>query len=367
MKIAFRFKSEMKHSMKTNVLIIGGGMAGIRLACLLADLKIDFHLLEARDRFGGRILTDHMNGSAFDLGPAWFWPGQPRMEALVKTHGIDVFSQHAEGHLSYENEQGVVQRGRGQASMQGSLRLDGGFGLLIDIMVRTLPESALGLNQTVTRLQLDGSVIVARTNTADFVATHVVLALPPRLVAEHIQFEPFLPPAALQELQSVPTWMAGQAKALAIYDEAFWRKDGLSGDAMSRRGPMVEIHDATPARGANGGLFGFIGVAPHQRQNDALLRAAILEQLQRIFGPKAGRPVGLMIKDWAFDVCTASSLDLAPLYSHPGYGMSLAFPKPWEGRLFLAGTESASQFGGYVEGALASAETAMGWIRENTG
>ncbi|MEM1154111.1 MAG: hypothetical protein AAGI44_08210 [Pseudomonadota bacterium] len=51
------------------------------------------------------------------------------------------------------------------------------------------------------------------------------------------------------ELGGVPTWMAGQAKVVAVYESPFWRDSGFSGDAMSRKGPLIEIHDASPASG----------------------------------------------------------------------------------------------------------------------
>jgi monoamine oxidase len=348
--------------MKTKVLIIGGGMAGLRLANLLAEQNIDFHLTEARNRLGGRMHIEEVSGWAFDLGPAWFWEGQPRMATLAKAHAIKVFEQCAEGDLTYEDERGEVQRGRGFSSMQGSLRLDGGFGALIDAMAKSLPSKSISLNTTITGLHRTGQTIMAKTNQSEFHATHVVVAVPPRIAAKMISFDPQLSPAALAALQNIPTWMAGQAKALAVYDSPFWRNDGLSGDASSRRGPMVEIHDASPmpteAEASLGALFGFIGVPPQRRKDEAGLRAAILAQLERLFGPKAANPKSLIIKDWAFDHFTATDRDLAPLHAHPDYGMPHALKNLWDNRLIFANTETALQFGGYAEGAIAAAELA---------
>jgi monoamine oxidase len=354
--------------MKTKVLIIGGGIAGLYLANLLAEQRIDFHLAEARDRFGGRMLVEKIEEHSFDLGPAWFWAGQPRMASLASAHAIKVFEQYAEGDLTYENELGQVQRGRGFSSVQGSLRLNGGFGALIDAIAKSLPSHSISLDTTVVRLSYTGQTIIAKTNQSEIHATNVVLAVPPRIAAKLISFDPQLPPAAFTALQSVPTWMAGQAKALAVYDTPFWREDGLSGDASSRRGPMVEIHDASPmpsqADTPLGALFGFIGVPPQSRKNEAALRDAILSQFERLFGPKAANPKSLILKDWAFDQFTATDLDLAPLSAHPDYGMPPALKNLWDNKLIFANTETASQFGGYAEGALEAAEAAFKTITD---
>ena len=153
--------------------------------------------------------------------------------------------------------------------------------------------------------------------------------------------------------------MAGQAKAVAVYDRPFWRDEGLSGDAMSRKGPMVEIHDASPATGGPYALFGFIGVPPNGRADQQVLRQHLKAQLIRLFGPKAAEPRQLYVKDWAFDLFTATDADKAALYAHPTYGLPQAMTGLWDDRLHFAGSEVAPAFGGYIEGALESAENVI--------
>jgi monoamine oxidase len=61
-------------------------------------------------------------------------------------------------------------------------------------------------------------------------------------------------------------------------------------------------------------------------------------------------------KDWADDPFIAAKADeLAPPF-HPAYGKHAALPGPWKDRFWLAGTESAREHGGYLEGALEAAE-----------
>ena len=75
--------------MRTTVAIVGGGLSGLYAARLLTDLGIEFQLLEARNRFGGRILSVDAKGDlspdGFDLGPSWYWPAMhPRMARVVE-------------------------------------------------------------------------------------------------------------------------------------------------------------------------------------------------------------------------------------------------------------------------------------------
>ena len=63
-----------------------------------------------------------------------------------------------------------------------------------------------------------------------------------------------------------------------------------------------------------------------------------------------------MIKDWAFDVHTATDLDQQALRLHPAYGRPAALQNLWDGRLLFGSTEMGGQFGGFLEGALEVAE-----------
>ncbi|WP_299143086.1 FAD-dependent oxidoreductase [uncultured Tateyamaria sp.] len=342
--------------LQTRTLIIGGGLSGLALADRLAAAGQDFQLVEARDRFGGRVLTDTIGGAAFDLGPAWFWPGQPRMAALLDRLGTGVFEQYAQGELMFEDESGQVAQGRGFASMQGSYRVVGGLGAVIDGLRRSLPQDRLHPSTPVTALhRVAGGVQVHTASGGRVTAQRVVLAMPQRLVAA-LDYQPPLPASAVSAITETATWMAGQAKAIAVYDRPFWREAGLSGDAMSRHGPMVEIHDASPAQGGPYALFGFVGVPAKGRRDQQALRTQVQAQLVRLFGAAAASPVAIVIKDWAFDPHTATTDDQQPLYAHPQYGVPQAAENMWDGALILSGTEAAPQFGGYLEGALEAAE-----------
>ena len=101
--------------MNPPVLVVGGGLAGLVAAHRLHQAGIDFVLLEARTRLGGRILTveagEAVSGEGFDLGPSWFWPDiQPAMGALVRRLGLPAFEQHSDGDMLFERVRGEPPR-----------------------------------------------------------------------------------------------------------------------------------------------------------------------------------------------------------------------------------------------------------------
>lgn len=340
--------------MQTDIAIVGGGLAGLSLATRLSLAGRDFQLFEARDRLGGRISALQTDKGAVDLGPSWFWPGQPRMAALVSTLGLRVFPQFAQGAVCLEDANGRVYRGAGYASMEGSFRVAGGMKALVDAVAATLPVERLHLSARVESISRTGGVVLASGASCE--ADHVVLAVPPRIAAG-LTYDPGLDPDIRAALTAIPTWMAGQAKFVATYDRPFWRDLGLSGDAMSHCGPLMEIHDASGPDGTPAALFGFLGTpAPHRAGRAGEIEQDALDQLARLFGPAARIPIRTALQDWAFQPETATEEDLTPPSTHPDYGLPPRLSGLWNGRLHFAATEVAPEMGGYLEGALAAAE-----------
>ena len=158
-------------------------------------------------------------------------------------------------------------------------------------------------------------------------------------------------------LKAIPTWMAGHAKVIAIYDQPFWRNEGFSGDGISHRGPLVEIHDASPEPSTTGALFGFVGVPANMRRKlgPDLARLGI-EQLTDMFGTDASEPNDVLVCDWANEPLTATVADEKGPDHHPAYGLPLPLTNMWDGTLLLGSTEIAPVHGGFLEGALEAAE-----------
>lgn len=358
--------------MNDPIIIVGAGLSGLRAASLLISQGIECRVLEARGRIGGRVLSktveDMPDFGTFDLGPTWFWPQhEPSISRLVSELGLQTIQQHTEGAILFEQSQNepIQRHVLPEGTVEKSARIIGGIRSLIDAVSATLPLGTVELDTRVTAIRMDEEgAITLDAETAEgqkksIRARAVILALPPRIVARHIAFTPSLPMELKTSLVDKPTWMAGQAKVVAIYNRPFWREDGLSGQVTSWAGPLQEIHDASPGTGS-GALFGFFGISTKRRQElgEERVLKLVVDQLTRLFGPSAEKPISLLYKDWSSDPDTAVDEDSKPLRGFPNYGRPTNTSE-WDKKIIFAGTETSSEQGGHLEGALRSAERSV--------
>lgn len=359
--------------MNADVLIVGAGLSGLYAAHLLKMQNKQSIIVEARSRAGGRVqseLSATNDESGLDMGPSWFWPWQSRMLNVVRQLGLDakVYEQHSEGVAIVEYRTGRIVEQSGTASMAGSLRLAGGLQTLVLSLQESIGNEHIYLNHKVIHLKDNAGGIEVTTKQhgviQTFNAKRIVLAAPPRVLAESIVFIPAMEAAQFELMKNTPTWMAGQAKFVAVYETAFWRKAGLSGDGVSEIGPLGEIHDASALNGAPFALFGFVGVPAIARKNkDKEIILAAIEQLTRMYGTSAANPINVYYKDWARDNLTATDADRSAKGAHAH--QTVKTHSLWNKKLYWAGSETASISNGengYLEGALAAAERAVDQI-----
>ena len=354
-------------SMETiDTIIIGGGLSGVYAAYLLTQKNIPFVVLEARSRIGGRILSTEHHGFFTDLGPSWYWPEiNPKIMNLIQTLGLTGYPQFEEGMGRFEIPSGDVRTVRGYAMAPASWRLAGGMTALIKKLSDHIPDAAIRLNSPVCEIEKKAAGVRVSVGELDkdprgqFSARNVILAMPPRLAAATILFTPDLSDHLTQAMLRMGTWMAGQAKFYALYEEPYWRQQGFSGQAFSQRGPLGEIHDGSNQGQGPYGLTGFVNIPAAQRHQEHALTKAILSQLAAIYGEPAAQPMMFYYQDWAREKFTATQFDQPPMYDHPVYQPPAGQTSIWDGILHFAGSETAGEYGGYLEGALVSAERAV--------
>ena len=92
-----------------DVIVIGAGFAGIAAARQLRDRGLRVLVVEARDRIGGRALTDRSSGEAVDLGGQWIGPGQTRVAALAAEVDMTTYPTWTAGRSLLLDSRGRAQ------------------------------------------------------------------------------------------------------------------------------------------------------------------------------------------------------------------------------------------------------------------
>jgi monoamine oxidase len=336
-----------------DAVVVGAGISGLVTAAGLARAGRSVVVLEARGRVGGRLRSVVVDGVGLDLGAAWYWPGEQRVSALVDRLGLPSHEQHLAGDAMYEGDR--VQRLAGNPVDVPSRRFTAGAESLAQAVAAELPAGTVTLDAVVDAVTLDGDLVRVASSSGAYEARHVVLALPPALVAATISMTPAFAGDLARVVRATPVWMATTTKVVARYASPFWRGTGHSGSAVSHVGPLRELHDASGPGGRPAALLGFAASAGG---GPGATRDGVVDQLVRLFGPAAGRPLDVLVADWSQERFTAPP-EADVLLSQSAFGHELYARPALDGRLHWAGTETSRVSPGHVEGALAAAERAV--------
>src|SRR5262252_9340543 len=241
-------------------------------------------------------------------------------------------------------------------------RLAGGSQLIALRMAEQLGPDRVWLGAPVTRIEQGSSRVVAYSAAGVATGRRAVVAVPPAL-AGRISYDPPLPADRDQLTQAAP--MGSVIKCLAAYDEPFWREAGYNGQAASD-GPGARVtFDTGPPDGSPGVLLGFVTGAEARRlarAGPAQRRAEVLASFALYFGPAATRPADYAEHDWTADPWTRGCYGAHfPPGTWTQFGPALRRPV---GLLHWAGTETATSWSGYMDGAVQSGERAAAEVLE---
>ncbi|MEA2450911.1 MAG: monoamine oxidase [Thermoleophilaceae bacterium] len=223
---------------------------------------------------------------------------------------------------------------------------------LISIRLAERLGDAVRLGQPVRRVEHSGDGVVVN----DVRARRAIIAIPPTL-AGRIAYDPPLPANRDQLTQRMP--QGSVIKTMAIYDEPFWRRDGLNGQGTSDTGPAKVTFDNSPPDGSPGVLLGFLEGERARRLGRLPAgerQRLVVEGHARLFGPKAAKPERFIERSWADEEWSRGCYGgFMPPGAWTAHGDALRTPI---GPLHWAGAETASVWCGYMDGAVSSGERA---------
>jgi monoamine oxidase len=284
----------------------------------------------------------------FDVACHAIWGAEPRAMSLLYALAYTA----AAGN---EKEQGSFIRLISTPDGAQQSRFVGGSQRIAQRVARRLGEQVV-LGAPVRSILQGGGRTIVTSDRLVVEADQVIVAIPPVLVAG-IDFAPTLPRAKRRLLKHI---VPGRlTKWEAVYEEPFWRAEGLSGQAVSDLSPANTTFDNTPPSGAPGILFGFAGGAEARRfakLSRAARREAVLANFADLFGDAARDARASLELNWSREAWTRG----CPV-GHTGrnvltrYGPAL---RRRTGRIHWAGTETATYWNGYMDGAVRSGQRA---------
>lgn len=434
-----------------DVVVVGAGLSGLYCAWRLTQAGLDVDVVEARNRVGGRTLSEPMGAGTFDRGGQWIGREQHRVQALGRDLGLRTFPTHSTGNnllvasgqattytgtvpriplvqlaglglaavrlelLSRRVAEGepwdarsareIDKRTAGQfaaplgadaqavftaavrtvfgeepsamsllyfASYTGAggglfnlVEVEGGAqeerfvrgaqALSLELAAR-LGQDHVHLKRPVTAVIDESGPVTVVTKRRTFAAPYVVIALAPPMI-KSLRFSPDLPRhrVALQNGMK----MGAAIKIVVLYERAFWRDAGLSGEVVYDEPPLSVVFDNTSHDGAQPALVAFImGDAARQWRDleHNIQRRDLLRALAQAFGPQANAPIEIIEHDWVAEPFIGGCpTAIFPPGLLSRSGRTLREP---HGRVHWAGTETATEYPGYLEGALQAGERA---------
>jgi monoamine oxidase len=394
----------------SDVIVVGAGLSGLVCARRLVERGVSVTVVEARDRVGGRLHSVPFAGGVIDLGGHIMTATQYRLAALAEELGVESAIASREGKPRYPRG-GLwaalatwravrrIDRLRArQVDDVGSRHLDAAvqpattdaatLATYLEARIRhPVARERIAMHAALTLAADPGDIDfvayldrLARTggfapdgtelpgggreryfpSGAQQLATkladglHVQLSTKPRsleeLDAKRIVLA--IPPVAMRDFVAsdfiANTHVGSVVKVFVAFDQPYWRDAGWSGEIYRPAGTVR----ATFATGPVITVF-VVGrdAARWGARDPAERRADVLATIAGEFGPR--EPVDYREMDWTGEGgCVASTRPFVPVSREP------------HGRVHLAGTETASVWPGYMEGAIESGERAAAEVLE---
>ncbi len=335
-------------------IIIGAGLSGLTSGYYLnkANEK-DFLILEARDRIGGRILTE----DNIDMGGTWFQTHHEHVVHLLEELKLKKFYQYNKGkNVLIYSTMVPAHYFEKDPDIKEAFRIEGGSTMLINGLAKNI-EKHIKTSTTVNKISEDNTKdgVIIHTNNGIYKAEKLIMALPPSL-AYKISYHPPLPKSLRKSMKKTHTWMSNSIKIGLEFESPFWRKKELSGTVLGQVGAVTELYDHCNVENTTYTLMGFANEAL-RFYSKAERKEKILTHLQKYLGDEILNYTNYKEKDWSKDKLTTAK-NFTSIYMSPKYGNPVFDDLYFNGKIIFSGAETAKIHGGYMDGAIATGITA---------
>jgi monoamine oxidase len=344
--------------MPEKIIILGAGLSGLLAAYRLQNKGFEIEIIEARDRIGGRIHTITSDMGQVEMGATWFNDIHVNFRTLLSELDLEYFEQFMTGTSYFEAFSAAPAQEIQIPQNSPSYRVAGGTAKLVETLKNKLINVPIHLKEPVLSLNFENKKIQINTKNKSFLADYVISTLPQALFTNDIVVTPVLPKKLRDIAQKTHTWMQDSIKVAFVYAKPFWRNKNYSGTLFSNVGPITEFYDQSNFEVDKFSLCGFISSGMEMySQKERLKKVKI--QLEKTFGQEALSFTSYYETIWAKEKQTKSSMQIDFMYPHQNNGHPIFRESYCNKRLFFAGTETANQHPGYMEGAVIAAENTV--------
>jgi len=349
------------------VIIVGAGLSGLVSAYKLKKLNIPYKILEARDRLGGRIYTKITeNETPIEMGATWFGRPHQNLIKLLNELELSVFPQYQGGYYFYDDVKSPYHGKYSLPQQEANYRIAGGSKTLIERLSDRLGGNDVQLSTQVKQIIREQDGFLLKTELGEKIrASQVILALPPKIWIHQISFTPSLPEKLEQTAANTQTWMEDSIKAAVEFKEPFWRKNELPATIMSNFGPFTECYDHSNQEESRFALCGFLN-SEFKSLDRAEREKLVFKQLSIILGEEVQNAISYHEYIWSDDelVKFPKGISMPP---HQNNGQPIFREEYFGNRLIISGSESASTFPGYMDGAVEAGQRAFAIVSKQYG
>ncbi|GFO38745.1 amine oxidase [Plakobranchus ocellatus] len=237
----------------------------------------------------------------------------------------------------------------------GECRVKGGVQQLSHNLMLKIGKSLVFLKQPVVEIiqSIEGACI-RTSNQMQILCQRVIMAIPPHH-AVGINYQPPMPLTKKGLLQSVP--LAFLIKFVITYEEDFWshnngrRQYGFQAVLSNAGSPVGVVYDATSGRG-NPALAGFVSSAVSAETDPKNRKTVILKLIEKHLGPACYRCIEFSQLDWSQEQFNGGCFLKSIMPGTTSY-FNNDLREPFD-RIHFAGTETATVWCGFMNGAIQS-------------
>ena len=347
--------------MKKKILIIGAGLSGLLTAYRLKNKGFIVEIVEARNRVGGRIHTVSSDFTTVEMGATWFNDVHENVKRILNEFHLPYFEQFIKGTSYFEPFSQAPAQAIEIPKNSPSYRIVGGTSQLIKAIQNQLKDTNIHFNEVVSEIDYTNVKPRVTTNKNVYEADYVIATIPPALLVNEVIFKPNLPKDVIQVAKQTHTWMQDAIKVALVYRNPFWRENKISGTVFSNVGPVTEFYDHSNFEVNQFALCGFVSSGMSMYNKKERLNK-ILIQLKKIFGKEVLNFIDYQETVWSEEAFTKSKKQQSFVFPHQNNGHPLFKASYFNTTFFIAGSETATNFPGYMEGAIIATESVVKMI-----